>query len=141
MHFVKLLSATTIAVTSGFILYLIPALLLEERYISKEFVIVTFGSGTAVTLYILLKGTRDTADVWARAGLVWTTEWIVAAIVPIYVSWLAFIESGVLTSGNLEAKATAESEAKMAALTGVGICLIMALLSYLLYVIASRCRK
>ena len=121
--------------------YMIPAMLVEERVISKLFVTATFVSGVGITFYIVSKGVKSTAEVWARGGLVWAAEWLVAAIVPIYVSWLAFMESEVLTWGNLQAKSTAESEAKIAALTGVGACLVMALISYSFYVIASRCRK
>jgi hypothetical protein len=68
-------------------------------------------------------------------------EWLMASIVPLYISWLAFMESGVLTWGTPQEKTRAESEADIAALTGAAVCLVMAFISYSLYVIAKRCRK
>ena len=121
--------------------YMIPAMLVEERVISKLFVTTTFVSGLAVTFFFVIKGVQTTAEVWARGGLVWAVEWITAAIVPIYVSKLALMESGVLTWGDLQAQAKAQSEATIAAFTGVGVCLVMAFVSYSLYVIARRRQK
>jgi hypothetical protein len=113
----------------------------ETGAISKAFVIATFVGGTGATLYFVLKGAQSTAHVWARGSLVWAAEWIVAAFVPIYVSWLAFKESGVLSWGDVQAKATARSEAFLSALMGIGVCLFMALMCYSLYMVASRSRK
>jgi hypothetical protein len=127
--------------SSGFLIYLIPAMLFEAEAISKLFVVTTFVSGTAATLYIVLKGARTTAEVWARGGLVWAVEWTMAAVVPIYVSWLAFRESGVLTWGSPQATTAAEFGGWIAAFIGIGICLFFALTSYALYVIASRSRR
>jgi hypothetical protein len=138
---VRLLSATLIGAISGFLIYMIPAMFLEAGVISKVFVITTFVGGTGATFCLVLKGTQSTAQVWARGSLVWAAEWIVAALVPIYVSWLAFRESGVLSWGEFQAKANARSEAFMAALIGMGVCLFMALMCYFLYIVASRIRK
>jgi hypothetical protein len=138
---VRLLSAALIGAISGFFVYMIPAMFLETGAISKAFVIATFVGGTGATLYFVLKGAQSTAHVWARGSLVWAAEWIVAAFVPIYVSWLAFKESGVLSWGDVQAKATARSEAFLAALIGIGVCLFMALMCYSLYMVASRSRK
>lgn len=134
----RLLSATLIGAISGFLIYMIPAMFLEAGVISKVFVITTFVGGTGATFCLVLKGAQSTAQVWARGSLVWAAEWIVAALVPIYVSWLAFRESGVLSWG---AKATARSEAFLAALIGICVCLFMAVMCYSLYIIASRSRK
>src|SRR5688572_10868968 len=120
---------------------MIPAMLVEVGVISKVFVITTFVGGAGATLCLVLKGTQSTAEVWARGSLVWAAEWIVAAFVPIYVSWLAFRESGVLSWGDFQAKATMQYEAFLAALIGMGVCLVMALMCYSLYVVASRSRK
>ena len=136
----KLLSATLIGVISGFLIYMIPAMLLEAEMISKLFVLTTFASGTAATLYIVLKGAQNTAEVWARGGLVWGAEWIVAAVVPIYVSWLVLKASRLLTLG-AHARATVQFEAWITGVIGIGICLVMALMSFSLYAIVRRRRK
>ena len=121
--------------------YMIPAMLVEDRLVSKLFVTATFLSGLAITFYIVINDTRSALEVWARGSLVWAVEWILATIVPIYVSRIALRESAAYTSGNSRAQEIAEVEAWRAAGIGIGFCCFMAIVSYTLHLVASRSQK
>ena len=136
----KFFSALFIGIISGFTVYMILAMLMEEREISRLFVMTTFLGALAITFYIVIEGVQTTTEVWARGSLVWAVEWILASIVPIYVSRLALIESSAYTGETLQ-KENAQIEAWEAASMGIGFCLFMAVTSYSLYLMVSRRRR
>jgi predicted RNA-binding Zn-ribbon protein involved in translation (DUF1610 family) len=84
---VKTLIGIVLGLCSGFLIYMIAAMLVGPKTVSNAFVAVTFLGGWAVSSFLLIRGARSVSKVFSRAFLLGAAE------------WLAVIPAGLVLSG------------------------------------------
>jgi hypothetical protein len=134
----RLLSVIFIGVISGFALYLIPAMLMDTGSISQTFAAATFIGGLILTVWFVSIRASTVRGVWSRGCLVWGIECVLAAVVPFYVPWLAIAESGILEPGPSQLRDAMMWEAKLYSIAGIGMCLTLGALLFVLSVRTKR---
>jgi hypothetical protein len=76
----KVLVGIVLGLVSGFLIYLIAAMVVGPETISGAFVAITFLGGWAVSSFLLMRGARSVSEVFSRAFLLGAAEWL--AVIP-----------------------------------------------------------
>lgn len=134
----RLLSAIFTGVISGFILYLVPAMLMGARSMSQEFAAATVTGGLVGTVWFVSARAPTVRTVWGRGCLVWGTECVLASVVPFYVPWLALAGSGIQEPGPSQLRDAMMWEAKLYSIAGIGMCLVLGAVLFSLYLRTKR---
>ena len=141
----KSLSALLIGFLSGFLIYMMSAMIFSSKP-SMGFVLATFIGGWGVTSFFLLKGAKTASKVWARGSLIGVMEWVAM----IFTSWIfaGKAVTQVVTETGAESTAEQAGAAIGAGLgggligtLGTGLSFVMIVVCLITWFVASRFNK
>ncbi|MEX5217252.1 MAG: hypothetical protein AB7G68_11885 [Nitrospiraceae bacterium] len=134
----RLLSAVVIGTISGFVLYFIPATVMDAASISPEFTAMLFLGGLIGTGVFVSRRAPTVRAVWGRGCLVGSVECLLVSVVLLYVPWLASAESGILDPGPSQLRDAMMWEAEMYSVAGFGLCFLLGAVLFALYIRTKR---
>jgi hypothetical protein len=97
---------------SGFLIYMVMAMLFVNSEPSLAFVLLTFVGGWIVSIWLLVRGSKSVSKVFTRAFLVGAAE------------WLAMIPAGMALSGRVLSETVGQSEGAEVAGATIGAGLV-----------------
>lgn len=135
----KALVAVLLGFLSGFLIYMIAAMLIispgAKEGPSGVFVFITFVGGWALSSYVLIRGARAVSKVFTRGALLGASEWLVFGLAGVIMSGRAVAHAAGPNATGAEAAGAAVGGGIMAALSG-GVAIAMAVVCLIVFTIA-----
>lgn len=135
----KVLSGVIVGLFSGFLIYMMAAMLAGGAPITADFVFFTFIGGWALSTFFVLKGSTTASKVWARGGLLGAAEWMLVGLSTLVYSGKTLGDMGAYKAGS--AQTGAVLGAGLFSMMGVGLAVFMSFPCLIVYFIASRSPK
>jgi hypothetical protein len=121
----KILSALLVGFFSGFLIYMMSAMLAGTESITPWLILVAFIGGWGLTTFVVLKGATTTSKVWARGDLLGAAEWMLAGLVALVYSGKTLGETQALNSPDSAYRAGAIVGAGVVSMMGIGLAVFM----------------
>jgi hypothetical protein len=137
----RILSALLVGLFSGFLIYMMSAMLAGTDNITPWLILVTFLGGWGLSTFLVLNGATTSSKVWARGGLLGAAEWMLAGLVAVIYSGKTLGETHALNTSNSAYQAGAVVGAGVVSMMGIGLAVFMAITCLIVYFIASRTPK